>query len=191
MDDGHSIVGKVDHTRKIRRRRIIALVIISLALVAAYVVMWIYDRGSFNRIKIVFIVVLLGGILLIYLMQRGPEAAVREVRWITPWALLGAFVVPIPLVGDARATMTFFEISAQVIPILVLALAFQGRLINGLSRRNLFETYSFGVFLLLIVGEGIALNAVFRGTPGDASLVVGAISAGFVGIALRAVGDHY
>lgn len=104
---------------------------------------------------------------------------------------LGAFVVTLLLVsslGSREGSATFHEAGAQIIPILLLALALEGRTFQVARFRDPTELFAaFIVLGFLAVGEYCALRAVYSGQPASGDVVAAAIAAGFVGVAVLAL----
>jgi len=91
-------------------------------------------------------------------------------------------------VGDAPGTLAFHSASAQIIPVLILALVFQGRAFDlGRSRVVVDGLYMFVSLMLLVVGEAVALMSVFTGEPEAGRIVAGALAVGLSAVAMRAL----
>ena len=81
----------------------------------------------------------------------------------------------------------FFEAAAQIIPVLLLALALQGGMLSPAVGRP-FATDLLGslfLFVTFLTGELIALEAVASGeaSPDEGVIVIAVLAAGFVGSA--------
>jgi hypothetical protein len=98
-----------------------------------------------------------------------------------------AFIAVSIAVGDAKASLQFYSVAAQLIAVLLLALVFQGAAFD-LRRTSLDDLGSLVVTLgSVIVGEATALSSVFHGKPGGAGIVCGAIAAVLAGIVVHAL----
>ena len=122
------------------------------------------------------------------LRERVPsDAAIDVFAWMIP--LIGFAVTLVVVGGEATGNQKFHEVSAQVIPTLILALAIEARLFD---RPSATEQAAAGItalttLLLLCFGEFQALQSVFRDSPTDAEMAAGAITAGLLGVLVVAV----
>ena len=99
-----------------------------------------------------------------------------------------AYVITSIFVGSRKATMEFDEIGAQVIVVLLLALAVEARFFRiraGVERLELASI--FFTLLVLAAGEYYALNGLLTGRPAPAEMIGGAIAAGFAAIGVGAL----
>ena len=93
-----------------------------------------------------------------------------------------AYLVAVWIAPATGGSMEFYEAAAQVIPVLVLALAVEAQ---AFSLRGDFQAITGLVTLYALAwGEYEALRAVFYHAPANPRVVVGAISAGFVAAAV-------
>jgi hypothetical protein len=152
-------------------------------------------RGGWDEVEDIlpgFVGVWIGATFM-YLVARLPVS-----RWL---AALDASLIVLPLLtyivtavvidnaaNDAGA-LEFYSASATIIPILLLALAIEGRVfqVQRLGDRPELVGIALMTLALLGFGEYHALKSLFTGEPGGASSVGGAIAAGFIGIAALAV----
>lgn len=112
-------------------------------------------------------------------------AALRAARVFLP---ILAYLVTVSWIGSRRATVRFDEIGAQVIAVLVLALAIDERFFRLAAGRDRLEVMSTCfVMLLLAIGELYALVGVFTGSPRHGEIVAGAIAVGFTAVAVSAL----
>jgi hypothetical protein len=127
--------------------------------------------------------------------QNGKRASLPQ-QELTGWLLL--FRVPIVFVSFAVAilsvkgptTRAFFEATATIIPVLLLALAVEPRLFTPRTGPGAGDLIiSFALLLVFGWGEAASLKAVANGhaPSGDGALVSATIVAGFVGIGLGAL----
>lgn len=83
---------------------------------------------------------------------------------------------------------TFNEVGAQVIIVLLLALAIDTRFFRLRSDRDRLDlAATVFTMILLGCGEFYALQGLFTGDPQHSEMVAGAIAAGFVAVAISAL----
>jgi len=89
-------------------------------------------------------------------------------------------------VGSRPGSLRFHEISAEVIPVLFLALVFQAKAFD-FTRVHLVVDglYVMMSFLIMTAGEYQALESVFLGRPAHGDIVAAALATGLVAIFLR------
>jgi hypothetical protein len=99
-----------------------------------------------------------------------------------------AYLVTVAWIGSTGATVRFDEIGAQVIAVLVLALAIDVRFFRLTGDRDRLEVMSTCfVMILLAIGELYALRGVFTGAPAHGEIVAAAIAVGFTAVAVSAL----
>lgn len=99
-----------------------------------------------------------------------------------------AYLVTVAWIGSTRATVRFDEIGAQVIAVLVLALAIDVRFFRLTADRDRLEVMSTCfVMILLAIGELYALRGVFTGAPEHGEIVAASIAVGFTAVAVSAL----
>jgi hypothetical protein len=82
----------------------------------------------------------------------------------------------------------FYTVAAQVIPVLVVALVFQGRAFDIRQGRYVFDTIVMVyTLLILLIGELSALSGVIHPKGTVVGPALGAIVAGLVAIGVRAL----
>jgi hypothetical protein len=88
-------------------------------------------------------------------------AAARPAALFFVWAVSNLVVS----LAEPKVKLPFFEVSAQVIPVLILALAFERRLFSRpVPNERPSERYrAFPLLVALILGESSALSAVASG----------------------------
>lgn len=124
-------------------------------------------------------------------LVRGVYGEERVHAWahrLSPWVQIVAFFAVAALVQDAKGQMQFYAVTAQLIPVLALALIVQTRAFSLKGRTTTEDIW--GVLLIILglaAGETSALVAVFRGTPTPAGLIAGAIGAAFAGLLINAL----
>jgi hypothetical protein len=99
-----------------------------------------------------------------------------------------AFVFITTWIGTAAGTLQFDEIGAQVIAVLLLALAVDARffwLRTDWDRLDVIGTCL--IMVILAAGEYYALKGLFIEEPRHGEMVAGAIAAGFIGVAITAL----
>jgi hypothetical protein len=114
------------------------------------------------------------------------EAMVRALEGLRLLVPIVAFGVTGAVIGSRRGTLAFDQIGAQLIVVLLLALALEARFfgVRGTDERADVMA-SLLVMALLATGEAYATAAVLDGRAGHADMVGGAIAAGFAGIGQR------
>jgi drug/metabolite transporter superfamily protein YnfA len=92
------------------------------------------------------------------------------------------------LMGPTPGTTKFDEIGAQVIVVLLLALAVDARFFRLQVERDRLDTVAVCfTMIVLAVGEYNALRGLLTGHPRHSEIVAGAIAAGFVAVAITAL----
>jgi hypothetical protein len=91
---------------------------------------------------------------------------------------------------DGPTRLAFFELSGEVLPVLLLAFAVEARLLTpsrGIGGPDL--SAALVLFLIFVLGEAIALEAVATGsaTSDEGAIVAASIAAGIAGIGLTAL----
>jgi hypothetical protein len=89
-----------------------------------------------------------------------------------------------------RQLLPFFQLSAQVIPVLILALVFQARALESGRSKGFYAFYlQIWGWLFLGAGEAVALGVVFSGSQfrNAAGVVAGAVATGLTSLALQAL----
>lgn len=162
-------------------------------LVGFYLDFWRWGRWQLVAwsTAVIALVLILFVVVLPWVRGRGHLAALgafidsrradsRRRNWVTP------LVVILPLTAYAwtlyvmhePGDIRFYEICAQVLPILMLALIFQSRTLRpGSSKQLQFEDV-VAQLTLISVGEVAALQALFhgRGSAASAAMVAGAVA---------------
>jgi hypothetical protein len=103
---------------------------------------------------------------------------------VLPLVAFSIFAAMTPSIGS-RA---FREVGAQIIVVLLLALAIDTRFFRLRSDRDRFDL-AVTIFTLILLGSGefYALQGLFTGHPHHDEMVAGAIAAGFVAVAVSAL----
>jgi hypothetical protein len=116
------------------------------------------------------------------------EAMVRVLEALRLLVPIVVFAITGALIGSQKGTLAFDQIGAQLIVVLLLALALEARFfrVRGTDER-VDVMASLLVMALLAAGEAYAMGAVLSGKPGHAEMVGGAIAAGFAAVAVSAV----
>jgi len=99
-----------------------------------------------------------------------------------------AFAVTSLFVGSSNGTVAFDEIGAQVIVVLLLALALEARFFRLHRVKEPLELGAM-LFTMLLLGSGefYALHGVAVAHSAHADVISGAIAAGFVAVAVAAL----
>jgi hypothetical protein len=99
-----------------------------------------------------------------------------------------AFSLVTLLMGQTSATHSFDEIGAQVIVVLLLALAIDARFFRLSASRDRLEIAAVAfTMMVLAVGEYYALRGLLSEEPRHAEMIAGAIAAGFAAVAVTAM----
>jgi O-antigen ligase len=99
-----------------------------------------------------------------------------------------AFALVSQLAGEPRASRPFDEVAAQVIPVLLLALALEARFFRlHRIREPLDLAAALFTMLVLGCGEFYAFQGTLANRPEHAGLIGGAVAAGFVAVAVAAL----
>lgn len=115
-------------------------------------------------------------------------AMVRTLETLRVIVPILAFSVAGAAIGARPGTIQFDEVGAQLIVVLLLALAVEARFfrVSG-DEERLDALASFFVMTLLAVGEFYALSGLLSGEPRHAEMIAGAIAAGFAAVAVSAM----
>jgi hypothetical protein len=107
---------------------------------------------------------------------------------IVIWAISG-IIFGLVMGGNRAGTIGFHAAAAQLIPVLVLAIALQGRTFDIRVVRRTSDLYLMILtFAALADGEFYALKSLYTDKPTSADLVAAAITAGFGALVLRGLG---
>jgi hypothetical protein len=115
---------------------------------------------------------------------RRTRTLLSQLRWMLPVLVFMGTSVGFGFV-ERDGSERFYELAAQVIPVLLLGVSLEGSLI---ARPSVRDTFEFGMALLTLIGLGWgefeALRAVElgHGSEGTFGTVVAALFAGFVAI---------
>jgi hypothetical protein len=102
-------------------------------------------------------------------------------RWLL---CIAAFLLTLVLTENHEAGAAFHSAAAQVIPILVLALALEARMLGLRMQDHIDRGLSLPVLAFIGLGEYKALAALVADEPAPIDQVSGAIAAGFVAVVL-------
>lgn len=94
------------------------------------------------------------------------------------------------LLIQGPTSVRFFEVAAQVLPVLLLAFALEFRFLTPGSGPGTGDLLDVGLlFLVLAFGEWIALDAVATGvgTENEGTVVAASLLTGFLGVGIGAV----
>lgn len=140
-------------------------------LVMVALVIWLRARGGAGKDEVVYwlriATVILLGVVLVGPLLVWAATGFNFYRFAPARALVPALGVPIGiLLGGRQAQLTFYEVAAQVIPVLLLVLAVEFRAF--LLRRadalpdgeELYKLCAGLVVLTMMAGEGMALSAI-------------------------------
>jgi hypothetical protein len=116
------------------------------------------------------------------------EAMVRALEALRLLVPIVVFAITGALIGSQKGTLAFDQIGAQLIVVLLLALALEARFfrVRGTDERVDVMASLLGM-ALLAAGEAYAMGAVLSGKADHAEMVGGAIAAGFAAVAVSAM----
>lgn len=124
----------------------------------------------------------------ILLLQTDIGLLVRVLRGLQLFFPIAAFSLTTLLMGKTAGTVRFDEIAAQVIIVLLLALAIDARFFRLRAGRDRLDVAAIlYTMLLLAVGEFYAFKGLLTSHPGRAETIAGAIAAGFIAVAITAM----
>lgn len=126
--------------------------------------------------------------LLAFLMRLDVERALQSLEDGRAALPVLAYAVILVLMGSTPGTTKFDEIAAQVIVVLLLALAVDARFFRLQAKRARLDTAGIVLtMMLLAVGEYCALRGLLTEDPTHAEIAAGAIAAGFTAVAISAL----
>jgi hypothetical protein len=138
-------------------------------------------------------VVLITGLLLAagffgVLLRIDVEALIGVLRGGQVGAPVIVFTLTSALMGETAGTLGFDEIAAQVLIVLLLALALDARYFRLRAGRDRLDVVGvLFTMLLLALGEYYALRGLLTKEPKSAEMIAGAIAAGFTAVAVTAL----
>jgi hypothetical protein len=162
------------------------LIVVGVALIAgAGAIGWRVGKGY----GIAFMASLL---VLVIFLTAPPPSKVQDVISTALVPLTALTFVGTGLgigLSERTGTVRFYEIAAQVIPTLVLALTLEIRLIRGRPTNPFSLVFPAIILVAVGLGEFAALKAVLTGrpTPLDFQSVVVALATAFIGVFLGAL----
>jgi hypothetical protein len=162
-----------------------ALLILGALFVIAGVIE--ISRQSAHPVRMVVAALLAAGAWLL-ILRMNVDALLRALNALRTVLPVATYLVTAFFVGSSHGTVAFDEIGAQIIVVLLLALALEARFFR---LHRLREPTELGatllIMLLLGVGEFYAVRAVATTQAKHADVVAGAIAAGFVAVAIAAL----
>lgn len=102
--------------------------------------------------------------------------------WQRLFLPIPAFLAVVVAVGEAEASPRFFETAAQVIPVLVIAIALENRAFRPEGPWMPARMYAATTLVIVAWGEYEALRAISAGGEGDTAVVSGALAAAGVSL---------
>jgi hypothetical protein len=168
-------------------RTVIAIGSALIAIPILALVAWVANFTS-HPIDLITVAMMVVMALVFFALVRSDLdsliSVIDELRFAFP---LFAYLLVATFVASSPGTPTFHEIGAQIIVILLLALAIDARFFRLRSSRNRMDKAGIlFTMAVLAVGEFFALHSVGTGHPKYAGVVAGAIAAGFVAVATSA-----
>jgi hypothetical protein len=124
----------------------------------------------------------------VLILRTDTELLVRVLRGLQLFLPIAAFGLTALLMGKTAGTTSFDEVGAQVIIVLLLALAVDARFFRlRVGRDRLDVVAILYAVLLLAVGEYYALQGLLTSDPARAETIAGAIAAGFTAVEITAM----
>lgn len=161
----------------------IGMVLVGIALVG--VATWLIwaEQGTigtaFIMVALSFVAVVLSSSL------RDRRQRLQQWLWLVPLVMYFVTAVVVDVLTGEAGTLAFYETVAQVIPILVLALTVELRLLAE-TATNVSGQAAAGLLTILLLGFGefFSLRAVATETVSDQAFVAStaALASGFVGL---------
>ncbi len=131
---------------------------------------------------------LLAFALIVLLLRTDTELIVRLLGSLQMLGPVLAFTILSTVMGKTAGTLSFDEVSAQVLIVLLLALAVDARFFRLRSGQDRLDVIVvLYTMLLLAVGEFLALRGLLTSHPARAEMIAGAIAAGFTAVAIAAL----
>ena len=159
--------------------------LVLLALIAV-LILEIAENKSGPITGIVALLLAVG--FLAFLRFVDVDALLRGLEALRFAAPIFAYVGVSLFVGDKKGATTFNEVAAQIIVVLLLALAIETRFFQIRSELGWLERGSIlFTFLVLAAGEWYALRGLLIDEPAPAQVTAGAIAAGFAAIGVGAL----
>jgi hypothetical protein len=170
-----------------RQRLVVTAILLALGLliVVGGVALALGEGARFPAALIDTVVVLIAFVLL---FRADIRLLIHALRGLQPILPIVAFSLTSLLMGKTTGTVRFDEIAAQVIVVLVLALAIDARFFRLRADRNRLDVVAIlYTMLLLAIGELYALKGLLASHPAHAETIAGAIAAGFTAVAVTAM----
>lgn len=170
-----------------RQRLLVTAILLALGLliVAGGVALALDEGAHFPAALIGTVVVLIAFVLL---LRIDIGLFIHALRGLQPILPIVTFSLTSLLMGKTTGTVRFDEIAAQVIVVLVLALAIDARFFRLRADRDRLDVVAIlYTMLLLAIGELYALKGLLASHPARAETVAGAIAAGFTAVAVTAM----
>jgi hypothetical protein len=131
---------------------------------------------------------LLAAFVLFALLRTEVEPLIGALRALEVALPILAFTLTTTFMGETTGTRAFDEVGAQVLIVLLLALAIDARFFRLSAERDRLDVAAICfTMLLLAVGEFYALRGLLSDAPGHAEMIAGAIAAGFTAVAVTAM----
>lgn len=167
------------------RRAIAAPIGIGAVLMVSGAVMILHAAASLGAI---LLALAMAGAASLFAARVQIEAMVRALEALRLLVPIVVFAITGALIGSQKGTLAFDQIGAQLIVVLLLALALEARFfrVRGTDER-VDVMASLFVMALLAAGEAYAMGAVLSGKPDHAEMVGGAIAGGFAAVAVSAM----
>jgi hypothetical protein len=150
-------------------------------------ILFVISSASAGPVSLAIAVIGAGGVVLLLLrLDIGRFLAALEILGVV--LPIAAYVAVTDLMKPTVGTLRFAEVGAQVIVVLLLALAVDARFFRLRPDRDRLETAAILLTMMLLAsGEYYALRALLTGDPRHSEVIAGAIAAGFTGVAVTAI----
>jgi hypothetical protein len=127
-------------------------------------------------------------IIVVALLRTDTELLIRALRGLQVLGPIVAFSLISLLMGKTSGSLHFDEVGAQILIVLLLALAVDARFFRLRAGRDRLDVAAILFTMsLLAVGEYYSLNALLTDHPAHAEMIAGAIAAGFAAVAITAL----
>jgi hypothetical protein len=169
-----------------RRARTVGLVLL-VGVVSVGCLALVVARSEGSPLAALFAAIAVG-VVMVPAARADIAATVRVLDGLRVFLPIVGFLLVTSWIGTAAGTLKFDEIGAQVIAVLLLALALDARFFWLRSDRDRLDALgTCFIMVALATGEYYALKGLFMGTPQHGEMVAGAIAAGFIGVAITAL----
>jgi hypothetical protein len=168
-----------------RGAAVAALIVVVLVLAACVVALIVKD--SAGPVSLVISALIAGGIFAL-LLRLDVNWAVETLEFSGVALPVFGFLIFSAVTDPQAGGKEFAEVGAQIIIVLLLALAIEARFFHLRAPRDrLDRVASLFTMIVLAAGEFYALQGIAAKHPTNNEMVAGAIAAGFVAVAVSAL----